>query len=98
MQLSEITTLVKSNYELTRRVLDQLERGQRAELTGLVRTIDVAIGRARELKSVPVSLWEGVAGKDAQLRGQRDLYQDKVAPTYAGSVQRTAAAGATTCS
>lgn len=78
MQLSEITSLVQRNHELTSRVLDELERGRRAELTGLAQTMDRAIVRAGELGSVPASLWEMVAGKDADLRAQRDHYRDKV--------------------
>jgi hypothetical protein len=78
MQLSEITSLVQSNLALTGHVLASIHRGERAELAGLVEAIDLAVVRAKELESVPASLWEDVAGKGADLRAARNLYQDKV--------------------
>lgn len=78
MQLSEITSLVKSNYALTGHVLASIQRGQRAELAGLVETIELAVVRATELECVPASLWEDVAGKGADLRTARNLYRSNV--------------------
>ncbi len=78
MQLSEITSLVRSNLALTGHVLASIQRGQRAELAGLVEAIDLAVMRATELESVPASLWEDVAGKGADLRTARNLYRDNV--------------------
>ena len=78
IQLAEITSLVKKNYALTGQVLATLHRGQRAELAGLVEAIDLAVERARELQSVPASLWDDVAGKGADLRAVRNLYRDNI--------------------
>lgn len=78
VQLAEITSLVKKNYALTGQVLATLHRGQRAELAGLVEAIDLAVERARELQSVPASLWDDVAGKGADLRAVRNLYRDNI--------------------
>ncbi|MFD7864391.1 hypothetical protein [Streptomyces sp. NPDC059783] len=79
MQLSEITGLVTTNIELTRQVLATVRKEQRAELAGLVNTITRTVEQARELESVPVSLWENVAGSEAALRKQLELYRGNVA-------------------
>ncbi|MFF3378368.1 hypothetical protein ACFYXF_36120 [Streptomyces sp. NPDC002680] len=75
MQLSEVTGLVKTNIALTSQVLTTVRRGQWAELTALVATVDHIVDQAREVGSVPTSLWETVAGKRADLRKQLDLYR-----------------------
>ncbi|MEU7449167.1 hypothetical protein [Streptomyces diastaticus] len=79
MQLSEITGLVRTNIELTRQVLATVRKEQRSELTGLVETIARAVEQARELRSVPLTLWENVAGSEAALRKQLELYRGNVA-------------------
>jgi hypothetical protein len=38
----------------------------------------LAVERARELQSVPASLWDDVAGKGADLRAVRNLYRDNI--------------------
>jgi hypothetical protein len=78
MQLSEITGLVRSNIALTSRVLATIRNEQWAELTGLVATIDRAVEKAREVESVPTTLWEKVADKEADLGKQLDLYRRHV--------------------
>lgn len=78
LQLSEITSLVKKNVELTRQVYEAFEREQRAELAGLLVTIDRAVARAKELESVPASLWDTVAGSGTALWKQHELHRDKV--------------------
>ena len=78
MQLSEITSLVKTNVALTRQVHEALERDQRAELAGLLVTIDRAVARAKELESVPASLWDTVAGSGTVLWKQHELHREKV--------------------
>jgi hypothetical protein len=75
MQLSEITGLVRTNIALTGQVLTTIRHGQWAELMALVATIDQAIKRAREVESVPASLWESIAGNEADLRKQLNLYR-----------------------
>lgn len=75
MQLSEITGLVRTNIALTSQVLTTVRHGQWAELTALVATVDHIVDQAREVESVPTSLWNTIAGKKADLRMQRDLYQ-----------------------
>ncbi|GLY72714.1 hypothetical protein [Actinoallomurus iriomotensis] len=75
MQLSEITGLVSTNIALTSQVLTTTRHGQWAELTGLVAAVDRALDKAREVGSIPTSLWDTVAGKEADLRKQLDLYR-----------------------
>ncbi|MFH0179752.1 hypothetical protein ACIA6D_20510 [Streptomyces cacaoi] len=75
MQLSEVTGLVRTNIALTSQVLTTVRHGQWAELTALVTTVDHVVDQAREVGSVPTSLWDTVAGKKADLRTQRDLYR-----------------------
>jgi hypothetical protein len=78
MQLSEITGLVRTNIALTSQVLTTIRNEQWAELTGLVATVDRAVDQAREVGSVPTSLWDSVAGSEASLRKQLDLYRRNV--------------------
>lgn len=75
MQLSEVTGLVRTNIALTSQVLAAIRREQWTELTGLVTTIDRAVDHAREIESVPMSLWDNVAGSEASLRKQLELYR-----------------------
>jgi hypothetical protein len=75
MQLNEVTNLVRTNIALTSQVLTAIRNEQWTELTGLVATIDRAVDQAREIESVPASLWDNVAGSEAALRKQLDLYR-----------------------
>ncbi|MFF9622423.1 hypothetical protein [Streptomyces griseosporeus] len=75
MQLSEITGLVRTNIALTSQVLTTIRNEQWAELMGLVTTVERTIDQAREVGSVPASLWDSVAGSEALLRKQLDLYR-----------------------
>ncbi|MFY1695976.1 hypothetical protein [Solwaraspora sp. WMMA2101] len=78
MQLSEITGLVRTNIALTSQVLTAIRNEQWAELTGLVATVERAVDHAREIESVPPSLWDSVAGSEASLRKQLELYRGHV--------------------
>jgi len=78
MQLSEITGLVRTNIALTTQVLSTIRTEQWSELTGLVNTIERTVDQARELGSVPDSLWQSIAGSAAVLNKQRELYRDNV--------------------
>ncbi|QFZ16967.1 hypothetical protein [Saccharothrix syringae] len=78
VMLSEISGLVKTNLAVTNQVLTTIRKDQWAELTGLVTAIDRAVDQAREIESVPTSLWEDVAGSGALLQKQLDLYQGNV--------------------
>ncbi|MFJ2173927.1 hypothetical protein ACIOHE_13570 [Streptomyces sp. NPDC087851] len=78
MMLSEVSGLVRTNLAVTRQVLTAIRRDQWAELTGLVAAIDRAVDQAREIESVPMSLWEDVAGSGALLQKQLELYQGNV--------------------
>ncbi|MCP3771451.1 MULTISPECIES: hypothetical protein [unclassified Streptomyces] len=78
MTLSEVTGLVRTNLALTSQVLTAIRKDQWAELTGLVAAIDRAVDQAREIESVPTSLWEDVAGSGALLQKQLELYQGNV--------------------
>jgi hypothetical protein len=75
MQLSEITGLVRTNIALTSQVLTTIRNEQWAELTGLVATVDRAVDQAREVRSVPTSLWDSIAGNEPLLLKQLDLYR-----------------------
>jgi len=78
MQLNQIQSLVSLNIALTSQVLTTIRHEQWAELTGLVAAIDRALTQAREIGSVPSSLWDTVAGSEASLRKQLDLYRRNV--------------------
>lgn len=78
MQLNEVMGLVRTNIALTNQVLTTIRNEQWAELTGLVATVDRALDQAREVGSVPNSLWDSVAGSEASLRKQLDLYRRNV--------------------
>ncbi|GGW12939.1 hypothetical protein ABZ771_16180 [Streptomyces globisporus] len=78
MMLSEVSGLVRTNLAVTRQVLADIRKDQWAELTGLVAAIDRAVDQAREIESVPTSLWEDVAGSGALLQKQLELYQGNV--------------------
>ena len=87
MQLSEITGLVRANIALTGQVLTTIRNEQWAELTGLVATIDRAVDQAREVESVPTSLWDSIAGSKASLLKQLDLYRQNVR-NHVGQIER----------
>ena len=87
MQLSEVTGLVRTNIALTSQVLTAIRNEQWSELTGLVATIDRAVDQAGEVESVPDSLWHNVAGSEASLRKQLDLYRRNVRD-HVGQIDR----------
>ncbi|MEU1284125.1 hypothetical protein [Kitasatospora sp. NPDC005856] len=78
MQLSEISGLVRTNIALTGQVLTTVRNEQWAELTGLVDAVDRAVEQARQVESVPATLWDNIAGSEASLRKQLDLYRRNV--------------------
>ncbi|MFE2755016.1 hypothetical protein ACFXGA_23740 [Actinosynnema sp. NPDC059335] len=78
VMLSEISGLVRTNLEVTNQVLTALRKDQWAELKGLVAAIERAVDQAREIESVPTSLWDDVAGSGALLHKQLELYQRNV--------------------
>lgn len=75
MQLSEISGLVRTNIALTTQTLKTIRHDQWSELTGLVKSIDRAIKQASEIEGVTKSLWNNVAGNEAALDKQLDLYR-----------------------
>ncbi|MET7366454.1 hypothetical protein ABZS61_11590 [Streptomyces sp. NPDC005566] len=78
MMLSEVSGLVRSNLAATTQVLTAIRKDHWAELTGLVTAIDRAVDQAREIESVPTSLWEDVAGSGALLQKQLERYRENV--------------------
>ncbi len=78
MMLNEVSGLVRTNLAVTNQVLAAIRKDQWAELTGLVSAVDRAVDQAREIESVPTSLWDDVAGSGALLQKQLDLYQGSV--------------------
>jgi hypothetical protein len=79
MQSSEISGLVRTNIALTSQVLTTIRHAEWAELTALVATVDRVADQAREIGTVPTSLWDTIAGKSADLLEQRDKYRLNVA-------------------
>ncbi|MEU9860215.1 hypothetical protein AB0D99_05015 [Streptomyces sp. NPDC047971] len=78
LMLSEISGLVRTNLAVTSQVLTTFRKDQWAELTGLVAAVDRAVDQAREIESVPTSLWDDVSGSGALLQKQLELYQGNV--------------------
>lgn len=78
VMLSEVSGLVRTSLAVTSQVLTTIRKDQWAELTGLVAAIDRAVDQAREIESVPTSLWDDVAGSGALLQKQLELYQGNV--------------------
>ncbi|MFD4692232.1 hypothetical protein [Streptomyces sp. NPDC058463] len=78
MMLSEVSGLVRTNLTVTSQVLTTIQKDQWAELTGLVAAVDRAVDQAREIESVPTSLWEDVAGSGALVQKQLELYREHV--------------------
>ncbi|MCG8927837.1 hypothetical protein [Lentzea sp. CC55] len=78
MMLNEVSGLVRTTLAVTNQVLTTLRKEQWAELTGLVAVVDRAVEQAREIESVPASLWDDVAGSGALLQKQLELYQGNV--------------------
>ncbi|MGV4891371.1 hypothetical protein ACSR0Z_33260 [Streptomyces viridosporus] len=78
VMLSEVSGLVRTNLAVTNQVLTAIRKDQWAELTGLVAAIDRAVDQAREIESVPTSLWEDIAGSGALLQKQLELYRGNV--------------------
>ncbi|NJQ04600.1 hypothetical protein [Streptomyces lonarensis] len=87
MMLSEVSSLVRTNLTVTNQVLSVVRKEQWAELTGLVATIDSAVDHAREIESVPMSLWEGVAASEPLLQKQLQLYPENVRDHLANLAQ-----------
>ena len=78
VQLQQISTLVRINIATTTKVLSTIRNEQWAELTGHVGAIEVTLNEARELESVPLTLWENVSGSEGALQKQLDLYRRHV--------------------
>ncbi|MGM1062754.1 hypothetical protein [Saccharothrix sp. Mg75] len=78
MMLSELSSLVRTNRAVTNQVLTTIRKEQWAELTGLAAAVDRAVDQAREIESVPTSLWEDVAGSGALVQKQLELYRRNV--------------------
>lgn len=75
MQLSEVSSLVRQNMSLTESVLKSVRNAQWAELTGLDQAVSKALTEATKVGEVTPLLWENVAGYEADLRKQRDLFR-----------------------
>lgn len=75
MQLSEVSSLVRQNMSLTESVLKSVRNAQWSELTGLEQAVSKALTEATKVGEVTPLLWENVAGYEADLRKQRDLFR-----------------------
>jgi hypothetical protein len=78
IMLNEVSGLVRTNLAVTNQVLTSIRKEQWAELNGLATAVDRAVEQAREIESVPTSLWDDVAGSGALLQKQLELYQGNV--------------------
>ncbi|MFE4950408.1 hypothetical protein ACFQ9V_09900 [Leifsonia sp. NPDC056665] len=75
MQLNEVSSLVRQNMALTESVLKSVRNEQWAELTGLEHAVTKALTEATNVGEVSPLIWENVAGYEAALRKQRDLFR-----------------------
>ncbi|WP_113718098.1 hypothetical protein [Arthrobacter dokdonensis] len=78
IQLNEISGLVKQNLALTETVLKTVRREQWAELSGLEEAVTEAVNSANIAGGVIPGVWENIAGKEADLRKQRNLFKGHV--------------------
>jgi len=78
VQLNEISGLVRENLALTETVLKSVRHEQWAELTGLEQAVTKALNEASAVGHVTPLLWENIAGYEADLRKQRDLFRRHV--------------------
>jgi hypothetical protein len=89
VQLSELSGLVRQNLALTETVLKSVRNQQWAELTGLEQAITKAVDEANSVGQVTPLLWQNVAGYEAALRKQRDLFRRNVELHAAELLKRT---------
>ncbi|WP_143465996.1 hypothetical protein [Leifsonia sp. NCR5] len=75
LQLSEVSSLVRQNMALTESVLKSVRNGQWAELTGLEQAVSKALAEATRVGEVTPLIWENIAGYEAELSKQRDLFR-----------------------
>ncbi|MGN7798148.1 hypothetical protein [Leifsonia sp. 22587] len=75
MQLSEVSSLVRQNMALTESVLKSVRNLQWAELTGLEQAVSKALAEATRVGEVTPLIWENIAGYEAELSKQRDLFR-----------------------
>ena len=76
--LSDVTTAVKTNTALLNQTLTTIRNEQWAELTGHVETMERATTHAKEIGSVPETLWQRIAPYEATLRKHMELYRKNV--------------------
>lgn len=77
-QLHGIAHLTEENLQLTETLLDKVRQAQWSELKGLGRSVSRAVHEAETIGGVPLSVWEPVAGRDADLEKQRDQFHAAV--------------------
>ncbi|AKK09518.1 hypothetical protein HCH15_10990 [Corynebacterium testudinoris] len=78
MQISEVSSLVQSNIQLTAKTLKTMRNKQWAELEGLVKSVNRAMKEACELDAVTNSVWEPIASIGSEIDQQVDLYRKNV--------------------
>ena len=77
-QLNEISGLVRENLALTETLLRTVRNEQWAELAGLGQAVSKAIEEANSVGHVTRLIWENVAGYEAPIRKQRDLFRRNI--------------------
>lgn len=77
-QLNEVTGLVRENLALTETVLKTVRHEQWAELSGLEQAVTKTINEAISVGAVTPLLWDNVAGYEAAIQKQRDLFRRNV--------------------
>lgn len=78
MQISEVSSLVQSNIQLSTKTLKIIRNEQWAELEGLVESIDEAMKEAREIDAITDSVWEPIAPSGPHIRKQLKLFRKNV--------------------
>lgn len=78
VQLNEISGLVRQNLALTETVLKTVRHEQWAELSGLEQAITNSLDEASSVGEVTPLLWENIAGSEAPIQKQRDLFRRNV--------------------
>lgn len=78
IQISEVSSLVQSNIQLSSKTLKAIRNEQLAELDGLVKSVNRAMKEAHELDSMTASVWEPIASIGSNIDKQSSLYRGKV--------------------
>lgn len=77
-QLNEVSNLMQTNLAMTSQVLKTIREQQWSSMDGLSKTINKALDEVYATGAVPQTVWDKIASKEDDLRGQLGLYQGSV--------------------